>query len=149
MYLHRQTRVVTLSKPYVLGPLSVKSHHIPLGSIPCLNYKKARAEEELFKSKLASESAETISISCKNTGNSKAVTEVQFNDDQKGAEDKAKQGLSKSNSKNTPTPPIVKFPMAKISSLGDTKKAKSLSRDEFKKYCSNLFEFKEVKMVSV
>merc|ERR1712061_216661 len=41
-----------------------------------------------------------------------------------------------------------KFPMAKISSAGETRKAKSLSPDELKKSCSNLFEFREVKVKS-
>ncbi|KAH8871273.1 Microprocessor complex subunit DGCR8 [Schistosoma japonicum] len=44
IYLHRQTRVVTLSKPYSIGPCSVRHHRIPVSAIPCLAYRKANGQ---------------------------------------------------------------------------------------------------------
>ncbi|CAH8579088.1 unnamed protein product [Schistosoma bovis] len=41
VYLHRSSRVVTLSRPYSIGPSSVRHHRIPVSAIPCLAYRKA------------------------------------------------------------------------------------------------------------
>ncbi|XP_044261314.1 microprocessor complex subunit DGCR8 [Tribolium madens] len=46
LYLHKNTRVCTLSKPYFLGPGSVRKHEIPLSAIPCLSYRRALETEE-------------------------------------------------------------------------------------------------------
>ena len=150
VYLHKQTRVVTLSKPYVLGPLSVKSHHIPLGSIPCLNYRKAKEEEENLRSKMgldASNSNEQgmgsnenplMTANSENGGNGKKLE----------IENKGCPFNSKSSNESSKHSLSAKFPMAKISSLKETKKTKSLSPEEFKNYCANLFEFRDVKMKS-
>ena len=39
LYLHRETRVVTASKPYDLGNGSVRKHNVPISAIPCYAYK--------------------------------------------------------------------------------------------------------------
>nr|4E5R_A Chain A, MGC78846 protein [Xenopus laevis] len=36
VYLHRETRVVTWSRPYFLGTGSIRKHDPPISSIPCL-----------------------------------------------------------------------------------------------------------------
>uniref|UniRef100_A0A0K8VIC8 Microprocessor complex subunit DGCR8 n=1 Tax=Bactrocera latifrons TaxID=174628 RepID=A0A0K8VIC8_BACLA len=46
LFLHKQSRVVSASRPYFLGHGSVRKHAIPLGAIPCLNYRRAIDEEE-------------------------------------------------------------------------------------------------------
>ncbi|XP_004517920.1 microprocessor complex subunit DGCR8 isoform X1 [Ceratitis capitata] len=46
LFLHKQSRVVSASRPYFLGHGSVRKHAIPLGAIPCLNYRRALEEEE-------------------------------------------------------------------------------------------------------
>ncbi|CAL8095167.1 unnamed protein product [Calicophoron daubneyi] len=45
IYLHRSSRVVTLSRPYSVGPGSIRFHRIPVTAIPCLAYRKARGEK--------------------------------------------------------------------------------------------------------
>ncbi|KAL0267695.1 UNVERIFIED_CONTAM: hypothetical protein PYX00_009889 [Menopon gallinae] len=49
LYLHRTSRVCTLSKPYFLGPGSARKHAIPLSAVPCLEYRRAKEEEEKKK----------------------------------------------------------------------------------------------------
>jgi len=49
IYLHRKTRVVTLSRPYFLGPGDPKSHLAPLSAISCLQYKKGLENKEIIK----------------------------------------------------------------------------------------------------
>ncbi|XP_076230942.1 microprocessor complex subunit partner of drosha [Calliopsis andreniformis] len=51
LYLHKQSRVCTLAKPYFLGPGSVRKHEVPVSAIPCLQYKRALQEEEEEKKK--------------------------------------------------------------------------------------------------
>lgn len=49
IYLHKASRVCTLSRPYFLGPGSARKHLIPVNAIPCLNYRRALIEEEKQK----------------------------------------------------------------------------------------------------
>lgn len=46
LYLHKLSRVCTLSRPYFLGPGSARKHEIPVNSIPCLSYKRALEKEK-------------------------------------------------------------------------------------------------------
>ncbi|CAF1240296.1 unnamed protein product, partial [Adineta ricciae] len=57
LYFHKQTRVVTLSRPYFLGSVSVRHHLIPISSIPCL-YMKRLQEEQLETGEPAATSTE-------------------------------------------------------------------------------------------
>jgi hypothetical protein len=45
LYFHKQTRVVTLSRPYFLGSTSVRHHLIPVAAIPCLYMKRLQDEQ--------------------------------------------------------------------------------------------------------
>ncbi|XP_052739221.1 uncharacterized protein LOC112056282 isoform X2 [Bicyclus anynana] len=49
VYLHKGTRVCTLSKPYFIGKGNIKRHDIPISAIPCLAYKRALEEDEKQK----------------------------------------------------------------------------------------------------
>lgn len=49
IYLHKKTRVVTLSRPYFLGPGDPKSHLAPLSAISCLQYQKGLENKEIIK----------------------------------------------------------------------------------------------------
>lgn len=53
LYLHKQSRVCTLAKPYFLGPGSVRKHVVPVSAIPCLQYRRAldseKEEQQSFK----------------------------------------------------------------------------------------------------
>ncbi|XP_068623381.1 microprocessor complex subunit DGCR8 [Battus philenor] len=49
VYMHRTTRVCTLSKPYFLGKGNTRRHDIPISAIPCLAYRRALEEEEKQK----------------------------------------------------------------------------------------------------
>ncbi|KFM62111.1 Microprocessor complex subunit DGCR8, partial [Stegodyphus mimosarum] len=46
IYLHKQTRVCSVSKPYFLGPGSTRKHEIPVSAIPCLHYLKELEKEK-------------------------------------------------------------------------------------------------------
>src|SRR5262249_45923084 len=46
VYLHKASRVCVFSRPYFLGPGSVRNHEVPLAAIPCLHQKRMREMEE-------------------------------------------------------------------------------------------------------
>ncbi|XP_015793480.1 microprocessor complex subunit DGCR8 [Tetranychus urticae] len=46
IYLHKQSRVCTLAKPYYLGPGSARKHEVPISAIPCLAYKREVEKEK-------------------------------------------------------------------------------------------------------
>ncbi|XP_039752488.1 microprocessor complex subunit DGCR8 isoform X2 [Pararge aegeria] len=46
IYVHKSTRVCTLSKPYFLGKGNIRRHDIPISAIPCLAYRRALEEDE-------------------------------------------------------------------------------------------------------
>lgn len=49
IYLHKKSRVVTLSRPYFLGPGDPRSHLAPLSAISCLQYIKGLESKENLK----------------------------------------------------------------------------------------------------
>ncbi|VVC29811.1 Double-stranded RNA-binding domain [Cinara cedri] len=49
IYLHKSSRVVTLARPYFLGPGDPASHLAPLSAITCLQYKKGLETKERLK----------------------------------------------------------------------------------------------------
>lgn len=49
VYLHKKTRVVTLARPYFLGPGNSMSHLAPLSAISCLQYQKGLESKEYIK----------------------------------------------------------------------------------------------------
>ncbi|XP_005109080.1 microprocessor complex subunit DGCR8 isoform X2 [Aplysia californica] len=40
VYLHKESRVCTMARPYSLGSASTRNHDIPISAIPCLQYKR-------------------------------------------------------------------------------------------------------------
>ncbi|KAL4083446.1 hypothetical protein QTP88_028762 [Uroleucon formosanum] len=49
IYLHKKSRVVSLSRPYFLGPGDPESHLAPLSAISCLQYQKGLQNKEIIK----------------------------------------------------------------------------------------------------
>ncbi|VDM97524.1 unnamed protein product [Thelazia callipaeda] len=46
IYLHKSTRVCTFSRPYFIGPGSVRHHNVPICAIPCLHQRRVLKEVE-------------------------------------------------------------------------------------------------------
>ncbi|VDI06625.1 microprocessor complex subunit DGCR8, partial [Mytilus galloprovincialis] len=168
-YLHKASRVCTLSKPYFLGPGSVRKHDIPLSAIPCLQYRKAMDRDQPDKDTTIVEPVEdtenqTVPVlngetSCpikengiseaESIGESSDVRETSNDDttdldrtltfDDKGGENSGTD-VAQSGEKTKLQP----GPPVKIESAEQRKKENSLSADDVLEYCKNLFEFKTV-----
>ncbi|XP_067135138.1 microprocessor complex subunit DGCR8 [Centruroides vittatus] len=100
VYLHKSSRVCTMSKPYFLGPGSARKHEIPISAIPCLYYRK--------------------NIERENESNSLKNEEVENEKD------------------------VSSIPAAKVETVQDNKKERSLDYLSVRKYCENLFEFQTI-----
>lgn len=80
VYLHKQSRVCTMAKPYFLGQASVRKHDIPLSAIPCLQYmkaldvEKATEEEGSENSKGATQENGEVEQTTKETNTSNTTT---------------------------------------------------------------------------
>ncbi|XP_051163099.1 microprocessor complex subunit DGCR8 [Leptopilina boulardi] len=62
LYLHKHSRVCTLSKPYFLGAGSVRKHEVPVSAVPCLQYKRALQEEQEEKEKEQTSVTDTCNL---------------------------------------------------------------------------------------
>uniref|UniRef100_A0AC34GTJ3 DRBM domain-containing protein n=1 Tax=Panagrolaimus sp. ES5 TaxID=591445 RepID=A0AC34GTJ3_9BILA len=63
VYLHKTTRVCTFSRPYYIGPGSVRHHRVPPSAIPCY-YQKKLAEEEESNAKAQQRHIERLAREC-------------------------------------------------------------------------------------
>uniref|UniRef100_A0A182IU07 Uncharacterized protein n=1 Tax=Anopheles atroparvus TaxID=41427 RepID=A0A182IU07_ANOAO len=161
LYLHKASRVCTASRPYFLGPGSVRKHEIPLSAIPCLNYRKALDKEEELKKELAAAAAAQTAANEAKTGDENG-TENGGTDD--GAEQSSEPvpeqrqlhnaQLSKMIAGATTTAEAQAnaklLPLkvsAKIETVTENLKAQSLSSDAVMEYCKKLFRFKTIRVL--
>ncbi|XP_058058010.1 microprocessor complex subunit DGCR8 [Anopheles bellator] len=161
LYLHKTTRVCVASRPYFLGPGSVRKHEIPLSAIPCLNYRKALEKEQQLKKELAAATAAReaaandaakaptanggASDSVENganvprTGTVRQLHNLQLSKMIAGATSAAE---AQANVKLLP----LKV-SAQIETVTENLKAQSLTADAVVEYCSQLFHFKTVRVL--
>ncbi|XP_043475720.1 microprocessor complex subunit DGCR8 [Leptopilina heterotoma] len=64
LYLHKHSRVCTLSKPYFLGAGSVRKHEVPVSAVPCLQYRRALQEEQAEKEREKEKEQSSTSDGC-------------------------------------------------------------------------------------
>ncbi|ESO99587.1 hypothetical protein LOTGIDRAFT_141857, partial [Lottia gigantea] len=76
VYLHKDTRVCTMSRPYFLGPGSVRRHDIPVSAIPCLQYRRALLKE-------VEEKSETVVPDAYASDHSKETCKTEAEDEEK------------------------------------------------------------------
>jgi microprocessor complex subunit DGCR8 len=147
LYLHRQSRVCSASRPYFLGPGSVRKHEIPLSSIPCLSYQKSlEREKDLIEQQrkmkelhdqevaLATETAEQNEENALKMGNGlSALLNL-------GGSGKPEQAMG---SKSLLLPSCI----AKVETVSENLKEHSLTPVQFTEYCKKLFRFKTIRVM--
>lgn len=109
VYLHKQSRVCTLSKPYFLGPGSIRKHEVPISAIPCLHYKKEKEKEE--------QCPVTNGVSDGSEGVPEKVAEL-----------------------------AGRIPTAKVESVKESQKERSLDALAFRQYCEGVFDFQTIQL---
>lgn len=141
LYLHRHSRVCSLSRPYFLGPGSVRKHEIPISSIPCLSYQKALEKEKeliLQQEELKVQRDEAIRLE---------------NEEQNGTSNLT-NGLSAmlnlNKIANAPCASKAQLPLipnAKVETVAENLKAHSLTPVQFTEYCKKRFNFKTIRVM--
>ncbi|VDP45206.1 unnamed protein product [Soboliphyme baturini] len=124
VYLHKETRVCTLSRPYFIGPGSVRNHDVPLASIPCLHQKRMK---ELDQQKLrATNEATTAADTLTNPSavDSASTTNV----------DDIKMKLAMT----------FKMPEVKVQTTEDYA-SRNLKPEQLHEYTKKIFEFEKIK----
>lgn len=147
LFLHTASRVCTASRPYFLGPGSVRKHEIPLSAIPCLNYRKALEKEDELRREIeanaAAAEAEALARSSSAAGDS-TLQERQMHNPQlsKMIASATTQAEAQANAKMLPLKVT-----AKIETVDENLKAQSLTADAFQQYCKKLFRFKTIRVM--
>ncbi|XP_052901646.1 microprocessor complex subunit DGCR8 [Anopheles moucheti] len=161
LYLHKASRVCTTSRPYFLGPGSVRKHEIPLSAIPCLNYRKALEKEAELKKELAEAS---VAQACAPNGSENGSdTPNEFANE----EDLTKEPTEPTQERQLHNAQLSKMiagatttaeaqanakllPLkvsAKIETVTENLKAQSLTSDAVMDYCKKLFRFKTIRVL--
>lgn len=137
LYLHRSSRVCTLSRPYYINEYSARKHDIPIGSIPCMAYKKRKeaVESQMKEHKLAKQQAAANASKCPFS-----VEGVVANEN--GESNVVEDGNGCSNKGAD----ISKKVVVSIQTNEDKSKENLLSPEELTAYCKLLFEFDTVRI---
>lgn len=128
IYLHKSTRVCTLSRPYFIGPGSARHHDVPLASVPCLYQQKVQQNLQPANEKPKLEENLEAPTSCP----FKNIKEI------KGVDSSANQlSTSGANSKQ--------MPEVKVQTAEDFKE-RNLKPNQLHDYCKKVFEFETIKV---
>ncbi|XP_069788674.1 microprocessor complex subunit DGCR8 isoform X2 [Narcine bancroftii] len=157
VYLHRETRVVTWSRPYFLGTGSIRKHDPPQSSIPCLHYLKMRDQER--EQNMAASNGEVTKMTMNGDVSPEKVEnasgEVNEEPDYTAIEQNPvtnSQSLSSSGALNSKSLEerealggiIAAGALGQVKAKVEVCKEESIAIDEFKKYLEKRFDFEQV-----
>ncbi|KAH8383351.1 hypothetical protein KR009_008067, partial [Drosophila setifemur] len=142
LFLHRKTRVCCASRPYFLGTGSARKHAVPLGAIPCLNYRRALDEEAEPKEEEAAGTPGvcpfTVATETNNDAAAPAPMDVEGKEnDQDGTED----------AKSQQDALTALMPAAKIVTVNENTQKESVTPEALNSYCQKLFKFKVIRVL--
>ncbi|KAA0716948.1 Microprocessor complex subunit DGCR8 [Triplophysa tibetana] len=144
VYLHRETRVVTWSRPYFLGTGSIRKHDPPTNSIPCLHYRKMKEQEEREHNGEVTPNAEvspvkpgeeTVSLERADEPDSTATEEPTLEDPEPAA-----SSVRKDSHGSDAAQGALGLVRAKVEVCKD----ESVEIEEFRSYLEKCFDFEQV-----
>uniref|UniRef100_A0A674B4A8 Microprocessor complex subunit DGCR8 n=1 Tax=Salmo trutta TaxID=8032 RepID=A0A674B4A8_SALTR len=127
VYLHRETRVVTWSRPYFLGTGSIRKHDPPTSSIPCLHYRKMKDHEERQQNGEVTPNAEVSPV-------------------KPGEEDPTTValGLSLGDGEMPHSCEMAQGALGQVRAKVEVCKDESIEIEEFRSYLEKCFDFEQV-----
>ncbi|KAM3867884.1 microprocessor complex subunit DGCR8 [Diretmus argenteus] len=159
VYLHRETRVVTWSRPYFLGTGSIRKHDPPTSSVPCLHYKKMKEQEEKELNGEVTPIAEVSPVKPVEEADSVERTD-EPDSTAEGQENGPENGPVPSLAEDGPEVEIVPEPSLPVKlphafdtaqgALGQVKakvevcKDESIDLEQFRRYLEKCFDFEQV-----
>lgn len=153
LYLHRDTRVVTASRPYDLGNGSVRKHNLPVSAIPCFSYRYSSATPSTLSSTSASNLSPPLPSSTLHGASSTSSTNpavcpysARENVSPDSTTDAANSEKEKISIADAPSEGSNVFPRAQIETIEETMKKCELTPEEITNYCKKIFVFKELEV---
>ena len=155
LYFHKQTRVVTLSRPYFLGSVSVRHHLIPVAAIPCLYMKKLQEQDAAEESSSSVNECpfkmtnEEPSCNRKRKRSEEDVEEGEISSPHPAITENSEEISTPVTSETPPTRPAkpqqlpVSLQILSNSTLDDPLRYSTLSSDELRDYCQRQFAFEK------
>lgn len=154
VYLHRETRVVTWSRPYFLGTGSIRKHDPPTSSIPCLHYKKMKEQEEREQNGEVTPTAEIspvksgeegISLERADEPDSTATEEPTGRPTSEDPDlDLMEPGGSSIEGKDGQTGDTAQGALGQVKAKVEVCKDESIEIEDFRSYLEKCFDFEQV-----
>lgn len=154
LFLHRKTRVCCAARPYFLGTGSARKHAVPLGAIPCLNYRRAldeeteAAEQQLRNTDNAPTTENNNEVMTAGvcpvahaTANAAQPMDVDGKENQNSAESESKTGEATTEALQS------LIPAAKIVTVNENTQKESVTPEQLNTYCQKLFRFKVIRVL--
>ncbi|XP_072096950.1 microprocessor complex subunit DGCR8 isoform X2 [Mobula birostris] len=157
VYLHRETRVVTWSRPYFLGTGSIRKHDPPQSSIPCLHYQKMKDQER--EQNMAAINGEVTKVTMNGDMSPEKNQNVSVGGSEEPDYNASEQNLvtnsvslSSSGAVNSKSPEeretlggiVAAGALGQVKAKVEVCKEESIAIDEFKKYLEKRFDFEQV-----
>ncbi|KAM9392201.1 microprocessor complex subunit DGCR8 isoform 2-T2 [Pholidichthys leucotaenia] len=140
VYLHRETRVVTWSRPYFLGTGSIRKHDPPTSSIPCLHYKKMKQQEVR---ELNGETVPQAEVSPDSGGEQGRKTDTTA-EEQDASAGQDEEGTTDEQSKESQPCDSAQGALGQVKAKVEVCKDESIQLEEFRMYLEKCFDFEQV-----
>ncbi|EDV92769.1 GH18644 [Drosophila grimshawi] len=140
LFLHRKSRVCCAARPYFLGTGSARKHAVPLGAIPCLNYRRA-LDEEAGTTEEGTD--ETMPASVCPVMHAEAIP-MEL-DDKENKDASAAVASTGDAPQNEALKSLI--PAAKIVTVKENTQKESVTPDQLNTYCQKLFKFKTIRVL--
>ncbi|XP_033902252.3 microprocessor complex subunit DGCR8-like [Acipenser ruthenus] len=150
VYLHRETRVVTWSRPYFLGTGSIRKHDPPTSTIPCLHYKKIKEREEREQNREVTPNGEASPVKA-------GVLDTLDRADEPDSTAPEESGAASlgpaagststqllSEERETPASEAAQGALCQVKAKVEVCKDESIDVEEFRKYLERRFDFEQV-----
>lgn len=151
VYLHRETRVVSWSRPYFLGTGSIRKHDPPTSSIPCLHYKKMKEHEERQLNGETTPNAEESPVKRNEEVNNEEMAKSHCSTDEADNVPSSSQpdpydGESEANpqSKESQSCDTAQGALGQVKAKVEVCKDESIELEEFRQYLEKCFDFEQV-----
>lgn len=147
VYLHRETRVVSWSRPYFLGTGSIRKHDPPTSSIPCLHYKKMKEQEERERNGEVTPNAEVSPVK---SGEESTSLEKADEPDSTATEEPTGRATSEepdegpSTGKDCQASDTTQGALGQVKAKVEVCKDESVEIEEFRNYLEKCFDFEQV-----
>ncbi|XP_069071383.1 microprocessor complex subunit DGCR8 isoform X2 [Pleurodeles waltl] len=143
VYLQRESRVVTWSRPYFLGTGSIKKHDPPVSSIPCLHYKKMK---DIDQKEQSNDLTPSNQVSPEKPPEMSSDQNCQVAEPDSTAELSATAVVSQDppDEREDKDPSVLEGPLGQVQAKVEVCKDESIDLEEFCNYLKKRFDFEQV-----